>query len=60
VLERLHTALSAALHDGAQREKLEAQGCEVAGGSPQALAQLVRQDQARWGRIIRERHITLE
>ena len=60
VLERLHGALAGILSEAGVRERFESQGCELVGGTPEALAQLVRQEQAKWGRIIREKNITLE
>jgi tripartite-type tricarboxylate transporter receptor subunit TctC len=60
VLERLHATLAKILAEGNVRERFESQGCELVGGTPQALAELVRQEQAKWGRIIREKHITVE
>jgi tripartite-type tricarboxylate transporter receptor subunit TctC len=60
VLERLHAAMSRIVADTALREKFESQGCELVGGTPEALARLVREDQAKWGRIIRDKNITVE
>jgi tripartite-type tricarboxylate transporter receptor subunit TctC len=60
VLERLHAALGKVIAEPAVRERLEAQNCELVGGSAEALAQLVRQDQVKWGKLIRDKHITVE
>lgn len=60
VLRRLHAELSTVVSDPALRERLETQGCDVVGGSPETMAARVRQDQAKWSRIIREKNITVQ
>jgi tripartite-type tricarboxylate transporter receptor subunit TctC len=60
VLERLHGTLAKLVADTAVRERLEGQSCEIIGGSPEALSELVKSEQAKWGRLIREMHITVE
>ena len=59
-LERLHAALVKQLADPGVRERLEAQSCDIVGGTPEALTELVKSEQAKWGRIIREKHITVD
>ena len=60
VLERLHATLTKLLADAAVRERLEAQSCEIIGGTPEALTELVKAEQAKWGPIIREKNITVD
>lgn len=60
VLETLHAALAEIVADPAIRGRFEGQGCELVGGTPGALAGVMRQDQAKWGRLIRDKHITVE
>ena len=60
ILDKLHDALSGILADPALRARFESQGCDVVGGSRQALAQMVRKDQQRWAKLIRERNITVQ
>ncbi len=60
VLERLHATLTKLLADPAVRERLEAQSCEIIGGTPEALTELVKAEQAKWGPIIREKNITVD
>jgi tripartite-type tricarboxylate transporter receptor subunit TctC len=60
VLDRLHGTLVKLLGDSGVRERLEAQNCDIVGGTPEALAELVKSEQAKWGRIIREKHITVD
>src|SRR3989440_4537500 len=60
VLERLHATLSKLLAEAPVRERLEAQSCDIIGGTPEALTELVKAEQAKWGRIIRGKHITVD
>jgi tripartite-type tricarboxylate transporter receptor subunit TctC len=60
VLDQLHGALVKLLGEPAVRERLEAQSCEIMGGTPEELTDLVKREQAKWGRIIREKHITVD
>jgi tripartite-type tricarboxylate transporter receptor subunit TctC len=60
VIDRLHGTLTKLFADPAVRERVEAQGCDLVAGTPEQLARLVREDQAKWARIIREKNITVE
>jgi tripartite-type tricarboxylate transporter receptor subunit TctC len=60
VLDRLHTTLSKLLADPAVRERLEAQSCDIIGGTPEALRELVKAEQAKWSAIIRDKNITVD
>jgi tripartite-type tricarboxylate transporter receptor subunit TctC len=60
VLERLHGELARVVSEPALRERLEQQGCDVVGGRPETLAARVKNDQAKWSRIIREKNITIQ
>ena len=60
ILDKLHSLLSTILGDAAMRARFESQGCEVVGGSRAALAQMVRKDQEKWSRLIREKNITVQ
>ena len=60
VLERLHAALVKAVADPATRERLEGQSCEIIGGSPEGLTELIKAEQAKWGRLIKQQHITVD
>jgi len=59
-IERLHGALAKMFAEPALRERFEAQGCEIVGGTPEDLARVLREDQAKWARIVRARNITVE
>jgi len=60
VIERLHGTLTKMLSDPAVRERFEAQGCDIVAGTPEDLARLIREDQAKWARIVRAKNITVE
>src|SRR5918992_4009757 len=60
VIERLHAVLQKLLTDSAIKEKFEGQGCDVVASTPDALASRVRSDQAKWGKIVREKNISIE
>jgi tripartite-type tricarboxylate transporter receptor subunit TctC len=60
VLDRLHSTLTKLLSESQVKERFEAQSCDIVAGTPEALAQLVRSEQSKWGRIIRDRNITVE
>jgi len=59
-IERLHDALAKIFTDPAMRERFEAQGCDIAAGTPEDLGRVLREDQAKWARIVRARNITVE
>src|SRR3954469_12775119 len=60
ILERLHSSLAKVLAEPALRERLESQSCEIVGGTPGGLAELVKAEQAKWGPLIRKMHITVD
>src|SRR5207248_1078388 len=60
IVERLHGALVKVLADPQVRERLESQSCGVVGGTPAALTELVVAEQAKWGPLIRQMHITVD
>jgi len=60
VLEQLHGAIRKQIANPEVRARLEAQNCDIVAGPPEALTELVKSEQAKWGRIIREKHITVD
>ena len=60
VLERLQAALHKVMSEAGVRERFASQSCEIVAGTPEALAQRVRSEQSKWGRIIRDKNITVE
>jgi tripartite-type tricarboxylate transporter receptor subunit TctC len=59
-IERLHGALVKVFADAPMRERFEAQGCEIVAGTPEDLGRVLREDQAKWARIVRAKNITVE
>ncbi len=60
VIDRLHGALSKMFSDPPVRERFESQGCDIVAGTPEELGRVVREDQAKWARIVRAKNITVE
>ena len=60
VIERLHSAMLKMFADSAVRERFEAQGCDIVAGTPEDLGRVIREDQAKWARIVRAKNITVE
>jgi tripartite-type tricarboxylate transporter receptor subunit TctC len=60
IVERLHASLSRILADPGMAKRFEILGAEIVAGTPQALARVVRDDQAKWGKVIRDKKITVE
>ncbi|UIF87893.1 tripartite tricarboxylate transporter substrate binding protein [Cupriavidus sp. UYPR2.512] len=54
IAARLNAEFNKALQSPDVREKLQAQGMEVAVSTPDAFAKLVRDDVVRWGKVVRE------
>ena len=54
VVQKLSTAMQAALADKALRDKLAAQGAETLGGTPQQLATTLRTDIDKWAKIVKQ------
>jgi tripartite-type tricarboxylate transporter receptor subunit TctC len=52
VIDRLHREIGTVLALPDVRDKLAAQGVTARGGTPQALAQLLRDDIEKWRRVI--------
>ena len=53
IVARAAADIARALNAPAVKAKLAAQGIDVVTSSPQALARLIREDYARWGKVIR-------
>ena len=60
VIATLNSHVNKALSKPELRERLESNGYEVVGGRPEPLGELVRRETARWGKLIKERNITIE
>jgi len=49
-----------ALQDESVKKSFATMGVEAVGSTPEAFAQLIREDLGRWGRVVREKGIRLE
>ena len=61
IIGQLHATLVKILAEPGMKERFEAMdGAEIAAGTPEALAQLLRDDQLKWGHLIRKKKITAD
>src|SRR4051812_18187999 len=60
IVNRLSAEARSAASRGPSKAKLESFGYEVVGSSPEEFGRFIRAESARWERLIRERHITIE
>jgi len=60
VIDRLHAALVRILAGPGMKERFESQGAEIVAGTPEAFTQLLREDQAKWSKLIRDKQITVD
>ena len=54
VVAKINTEISRILNSAEVKAKLVPQGMDIATGSPEALARIIREDDARWGKVIRD------
>jgi tripartite-type tricarboxylate transporter receptor subunit TctC len=54
VVAKLNTDINKVLKDPELQKKLGDQGADVAGSTPEQFAKLIRDDMARWGKIVKE------
>lgn len=59
VVERINAEVNRVLNTADTRQKIEAGGVAVVGGSSKDFAQFVQKDYANWGRIVKESGIKL-
>jgi len=60
IIDKLNANINEVLNDPAYRKIVEAQGAEVAGGSPQAFKTFIASESERWGALIRDKGITIQ
>ncbi|MCO6415510.1 tripartite tricarboxylate transporter substrate binding protein [Siccirubricoccus sp. KC 17139] len=61
ILARFHAALATALAEPGIRQRLvEGQGVDIVASSPAELGSFLAAQAEEWGKVIRERHITLD
>jgi tripartite-type tricarboxylate transporter receptor subunit TctC len=60
VVARIHADIARVLATPAMRERFASQDATVVNESPQALAELMRTEDAKWSRLIRDAGIRVE
>jgi tripartite-type tricarboxylate transporter receptor subunit TctC len=60
IVKALNAAGNQALQDPGLREKMLSQGNEIAGGTPEQFAALIKAEAARWGKVVRDAKIEPE
>ena len=60
VTTKLNGALGKALANAEVRERFAAQGAEVVGAGPEALAAALREDVVKWGRVVKAAGIKID
>ncbi len=60
VVAKLNADLNKVLKDPELRKKLGDQGADVAGSTPEQFATLIRDDMARWGKIVKESNARID
>jgi tripartite-type tricarboxylate transporter receptor subunit TctC len=60
LVRQLNAAGNKALQDPDLREKINSQGNEVGGGTPEAFAALIKSEAQRWGKVVKDAKIEPE
>ena len=60
VVSRLNAEFVKVLRDPAVRNKLAAEGSEVAGGSPEQFGDYIRAELERWGKVVKVANVRVE
>jgi tripartite-type tricarboxylate transporter receptor subunit TctC len=60
VVAKLNAAVNQALNDPAYRATVEAQGAEVAGGSPEEFQAFLDSESDRWAKLIKQKNISAQ
>jgi len=60
LVKLLNTSANKALQDKDLREKMLGQGNEIAGGTPEAFAALIKAEMPRWGKVVKDAKIEPE
>ena len=60
IVAKLNTAINAALVDPEVRGKLLAVGFDVAGGTPDRLAQLMRTESVKWEKVVKDAKVKVD
>ena len=59
IIDKLNAAINKALQDPDYKAIVEAQGAEVAGGSPEDFRQFIASESERWARLIKDKNISV-
>jgi tripartite-type tricarboxylate transporter receptor subunit TctC len=60
IVAKLNKAFNSALQEKEVREKLTGMGFDVAGGTPERLADLMRTDSQKWGKVVADANVKLD
>nr|WP_223851506.1 tripartite tricarboxylate transporter substrate binding protein [Cupriavidus pauculus] len=60
IVTRLNTEFNKAIQSQDVKDRLAKLGAEPVGGTPAQFAAMVKQDSARWGKLIKDRKITVD
>jgi tripartite-type tricarboxylate transporter receptor subunit TctC len=60
VVDRINSALNAALHDPAVKERLKTAGLEPIGGTPEQFAKLIHDESVKWAPIIKRSGVRID
>ncbi len=60
LVDLLHTTITKILAEPGMKEKFGQQGAEIVASSPEGLTRLMREEQAKWGKLIRAKKITVD
>jgi tripartite-type tricarboxylate transporter receptor subunit TctC len=60
VVQRLASEIAAAVRDPAVRAKIEEQGAESVGNTPEEFEAYIKREIARWGEVVRRANVTLD
>ena len=59
IIDKLNATLMTVLSDAEVRKRFEAQTADIVASTPEQFEELIRSESAKWGRIIREKNITI-
>jgi len=60
VIEKLNGALAKILATAEMKQRFDAQSAEIVASTPEQFGELIKSESAKWGRIIREKHIQID
>jgi tripartite-type tricarboxylate transporter receptor subunit TctC len=60
IVQLLNTLVNQALRDTAIRDQMLSQGNEIGGGTPEQFAALVKNESAKWGKLVKSAGIRPE